>query len=135
MVGKWLARQLGVGKGGRKVHVKKGNGSHLHGANFVDNTSFQVFDLVYSPASPTVLRKFSLHAEVLNIGQKDYILGLPWLPANGVLVDTQERCLRNAISGVVIPCAVRWIPAVTVLDWNLEALDNGEIMLIIDGSE
>ena len=54
---------------------------------------------------------------------------------NGFLVDTQERCLRNAISGLVIPCSVRWIASVTVLDLDLEALEDGEIVLIIDASE
>ena len=53
--------------------------------------------------------KFSLDAEVLDIGNEDCILGLTWLTEDGFLVDTQERCLRNAISGLVIPCSVRWI--------------------------
>ena len=52
-----------------------------------------------------------------------------------MLVDTQEWCLRNAISGLVIPCFVRWIPSVTVLDSGLELLEHGEIGLIIDASE
>ena len=51
------------------------------------NTSFQVFDLVSPPASTTLLGKFSLDAEVLDIGNKDCILGLSWLTENGFLVD------------------------------------------------
>ena len=54
---------------------------------------------------------------------------------NGFLVDTQEHCLRNAISGLVIPCSVRWIPSVTVLDLYLKPLEDVEIVLIIDDSE
>ena len=83
------------------------------------NTSFEVFDFVTSPTSSTVLCKFSLDAEVLDIGNKDRILGVSWLTVNAFLVDTSERCLRNAISGLVIPCSVSWISLVTVLDLDL----------------
>ena len=54
---------------------------------------------------------------------------------NGFLVDTRERCLRNAIPGLVIPCSVRQIPLVAVLDQDLEPLEDGEMMLTIDASE
>ena len=91
--------------------------------------------LVSSPTSPTVLGKFSLYGEVLVIGNKDCILGLSCLTKNGFLVDTQEYCLRNAISCLIIPWSVRWIHSVPVLDLDLEPLEDGEIMLIIDGSE
>ena len=103
MVGKRLAKKLGLGKRARKVYVRQGNGSHLAGGNFILNTSFKVLDFVSSPASDTVLDNFALDAEVLNIGNKDCILGLSWLTENDCLVDVQERCLRNAISGLVIP--------------------------------
>ena len=135
VVGKRLAKKLGVWKRARKVNVRQGDGSRLSGGNFIVNTSFKVFDFISSPTSSTVLGKFSLDAEVLDIGNKDCILGLSWLTENGFLVDTQERCLRNAISGLVIPCSVRWIPSVTVLDLDLEPLEDGEIVLIIDASE
>ena len=135
VVGKRLAKKLGVWKRARKVNVSQGDGSHLSAGNVIVNTSFKVLDLVSSTTSPTVLAKFSLDAEVLDIGNKDCILGLSWLTENGFLVDTQERCLRNAIAGLVIPCSVRWIPSVTVLDLDLDPLEDGEIMLIIDGSE
>ena len=52
-----------------------------------------------------------------------------------MVVDMQERYLRNALSGLVIPCSVRRIPSVTVLDLDLEPLEDGEIVLIIDASE
>ena len=76
LVGKGLAKKLGVWKRARKVNVREGDGSHLSGGNFIVNTSFKVFDFVSSPASPTVLAKFSIAAEVLDIGNKDCILGL-----------------------------------------------------------
>ena len=97
-------------------NVRQSDGSHLSGGNFIMNISFKVFDFVFSPTcptsptsltSPTVLGKVSLDAEVLDIGNKDCILGWSWLTENGFLVDTQERCLRKAISGLVIPCSVR----------------------------
>ena len=122
-------------KRARKVNVRQGDGSYLSGENLIVNTSCKVFDLVSSLTSLTVLGKFSLDAEVLHIRNKNCILGLSWLTENGFLVDTQERCLRNAISGLVIPCSVRWIPSVTVLDLDVEPLENGEIVLIIDASE
>ena len=58
MVGKRLAKKLGVWKSARKVNVRQGDGSHLSEENFIVNTSFKVFHLV-SPTSPTVLGKFS----------------------------------------------------------------------------
>ena len=90
-------KKLGVWKSARKVNVRQGDGSHLSGGNFIVNTSFQGFDLVSSPTSPTVVGKFVLDAEVLDIWNKDCILGLSCLTENGFLVDTQERCLRNAM--------------------------------------
>ena len=71
----------------------------------------------------------------MNIGNKDCILGLSWLTENGFLVDTQERCGTNAISGVIIPGSVRWIPSLTILDLHLEPLEDGKIVLLIDLSE
>ena len=135
LVGKRLAKELGVWNRARKVNIRQGDGSHLSGGNFIDNTSLKVFELVSSTTSPTVLSEFSLDAEVLDIGNEDYILGLSWLRENGFLVDTQECCLRNAIAGLVIPCSVRWIPTVTVLDLYLEQLEDGEIVWIIETRE
>ena len=98
------------------------------------NTSLKVFDFVTSPASATILGKFSLDAEVLDIGNKDSILCLSWLTENVFLVDALECCLRNPISGLVIPCSVQWISSVTGLVLDPEALEDGEIVLIIDAS-
>ena len=88
------------------------------------NTSFKVMD------SSSVLDKFAMDAEVLDIGNRDVILGLSWLTENGFSVDTQDRCLRNVNSGQVIPCSVRWIPEVLIMEE--EPLEDGEILLIID---
>ena len=43
VVGKHLARKLGIWKRARKVKVRQGDGSYL-GGNFVVNTSFKVMD-------------------------------------------------------------------------------------------
>ena len=62
--------------------------------------------------SSLVLGKFGMDAQVLDIGNRDVILGLSWLTENGFSVDTQHRCLWNVNTGQVIPCSVRWIPEV-----------------------
>ena len=76
VVGKRLAHKLGIWKRARKVKVRKGEGSSL-GGNFVVNTRFKVIDL------SSVLGKFAMDAEVLDIGNRDVILGLSWLAENG----------------------------------------------------
>ena len=48
-------------------------------------------------------------------------------------MDTQDRCLRNVNTVEVIPCSVRWIPEVLIMEE--EPLEDGEILLIIDASE
>ena len=48
-------------------------------------------------------------------------------------MDTQDRCLRNVNSCQVIPCSVRWIPEVLIIEEEL--LEDGEILLIIDARE
>ena len=91
------------------------------------NMTFKVMD------SSSVLSKFAMDAEVLYIGNKDVILGFSCLTENGFLVDTQHRCLRNVNSGQVIPCSFRWIPKDLIIEE--EALEDGEILLIIDASK
>ena len=128
VIGMHLARKLGIWKRARKVKVKQGDGSSLDG-KFVANASFKAYD------SSSVLCRFLLDAEVLEIGNRDVILGLSWLVENGFSVDTQDRCLRNATTGQVIPCAVRYIPSILLLNLEEEPLEDGEILLIIDASE
>ena len=99
------------------------------------NTPFQVFDLVSSSTAPTILRKFSLDADILYIQNQDCISGLSCLTENDLLIDTQDRCLRNAISGRVIACPIRYIASVAVLDWDVKPLEDGEIVLIIAARE
>ena len=96
---------------------------------FVANASFKAYD------SSSVLCRFPLDAEVLDIGNRDVILGLSWLVENGFSVDTEDRCLRNATTGQVIPCAVWNIPSILLLNLEDEPLEDGEILLIIDASE
>ena len=92
VVGKRSAKKLAVWKRARKVNVRQGDGSHLSGGNFIVNTSFKVVNLVLPATAPTVLYKILLHAEVLDIGNKDCISCLSWLTENSFLVDTQHRC-------------------------------------------
>ena len=60
VVGRRLARKLGIWKRARKVKVRQRDGSFL-GVNFVVNASFNVMDC------SSVLGKFALDAEVLDI--------------------------------------------------------------------
>ena len=83
--------------------------------------------------SSSVLGKFAMDAEVLDIGNRDVILGLSWLTENGFSVHTQDRCLRKVNGGQVIPCSVRWI--LEVLTMEEEPLEDGEMLLIIKASE
>ena len=126
VVGKRLERKLGIWKRARKVKVGYGDGSSL-GGNFVVNTTFQVMD------SSLVLGKFAIDAEVLDIGNRDVLLGLSQLTENGFSVDTQHRCLRNVNTRQVIPCSIRWIPEILMME--KEPLKDDEILLIIDASE
>ena len=128
VIGKRLACKLGVWKRARKVRVKQGDGSGLEGG-YVANTSSKVIDA----GSQSV--KFRLDTEVLDIGDRDCILGLSWLVEYGFSVDNPDRCLRNVNNGQVIPCSVRWIPSVLLLDLEEEPLEDGEVLLIIDASE
>jgi len=61
---------MGVWKRARKVNVKQGDGTNLSGGKFVVNPMIQIFQ------DKTFIGKFSLDAEVLDIGNKDLILGL-----------------------------------------------------------
>ena len=76
VVGKRFAKKLGVWKSAQKVNVRQGDRSHLSAGTFIVNTTFKVFDFISYPPSPTVLCKFSLDAEVLDIGNEDCIVGL-----------------------------------------------------------
>ena len=72
---------MGILKRGRKVKVIQGDGSLL-GGNFVVKTSFKVMN------SFSLLGKFAMNAEVLNIENRDVILGLSWMTRNGFSMDT-----------------------------------------------
>ena len=69
VVEKHLACKLEIWKRAKKVKVKQGDGSFL-GANFVVNTTFKVIDFFL------VLGKFATDTEVLDIGNRDMLLGL-----------------------------------------------------------
>lgn len=112
-VGQWIAQKLVVCKTAFKYHVGQGDGSHLFAGNFIVNTWFNVFDFVACGTSATVVGRYSLDAEVLDIENQDCMSWLFWLTQNRLLVDTQPHCLRNAIPALVSICSVRCIPSVT----------------------
>ena len=123
VVGKHLERKLGRWKRPKKFKVRQGDGSYQEG-NFVANTTFKVMD------SSSILGEFAMDAEILDIGNRNVILGFYWLTENGFSVVTQDRCLRNVNTGQVIPCSGKWIPEVLIMEE--EPLEDGEILLIID---
>jgi len=129
VIGERIAKKLGCWKRARKVKVRQGDGSTLTGGKYVVNTTFKVF------SEGSLLGRFTLDAEVLDMGKRDIILALSWLEEHGFWVDTQGRCLRKDLSGLVIPCSIRRIPSVSVLNLDLEPVEDGEILLIIDASE
>jgi len=129
VIGERIVKKLGCWKRARKVRVRQGDGSTLAGGKYVVNTTLKVF------SEGSLLGRFTLDAEVLDIGKWDVILELSWLEEHRFWVDTQARCLRKDRSILVIPCSIRWIPSVTVLDLDLKPLEDGEIILIIDASE
>ena len=128
VVGERLGIKLGIWKRARKIKVRQGDGSCLNG-KFVVNTSFKVQDTSLGWV------KFKMDAEVLDIRNREVILGLSWLTENGFSVDTQDRCLRNINTGQVIPCSIRWIPSISTLDFEEEPLEDGDLLLIIDTSQ
>ena len=91
------------------------------------NRIFKVMD------SSSILGKFAVDAEVLDIGNREVILGLCCLTENSFSLATYDRCLRNINAGQVIPCSVRWIAEVLIMEE--ETLEDVEILLIIDASE
>ena len=126
VVGKCLAYKLGIWKRARKVKVRQGDGCSL-GGKFVVNMTFTIMDF------HSVLGRFTIDAEVLDIGNRNVILCLSWLTENAFLVHTQDRCLRNVNSGQVIRSSVRWIPERSIMEGD--AIENGETLLIIDASK
>ena len=91
VVGKHLATKLGIWKRTRRFKIRYENGSHL-GGNFVVLTTFKVMD------SYLVLGKFGMDMEVLDIWNRDAILGLSWSTENAFSVHAHHRCLRNVNS-------------------------------------
>ena len=69
VVGKRLARKLGIWKRAKKIKVRQGDGSSL-GGNVIVNITFKVMH------SSSILGKFAMDTEVLEIGNRDVILGL-----------------------------------------------------------
>ena len=48
-------------------------------------------------------------------------------------MDTWDRCVGNVNSGQVIPCSVRWIPEVLIMEEG--PLEDDKILLIIKACE
>jgi len=70
VIGERIAKILGCWKRARKVKVRQGDGLTLAGGKYVVNTMFKGF------SEGSLLGRFTLDAEVLDIGKRDVILGL-----------------------------------------------------------
>ena len=95
--------------------------------NFVVHTTFKIMD------SNLLAGKFTIDAEVLNIGNRDVILRLSWLTEYRFSMDPHDRCLRNVNSSQVILYSGRWIPKVLVMEE--EPWEDSEMLLFIDASK
>ena len=126
VAGKRLAPKVGIWKWAKRVKVGQGDGSYLRG-NLVLNMTIKVTD------SYSVLGKFAMDAEILDIANGDVILGFSVLMEHGLSVDIQDMCLRKVNPGQVIPGSDRCLPEVLIVEE--EQLVDCEILLIIDGSE
>ena len=58
-----------------------------------------------------VLHKSGIDAEVSDIGNRNFILGMSCLTEHGFAVNTQDGGLRKLGTGPVIPCSLRSIPS------------------------
>ena len=95
--------------------------------NCVVNTCFKVIDTSMG------LSKFVIDAAVLDIRNRDVIWRSLWVTENGFSLDTQKQVLRNIDSGQVIPCSVKCILGVLIIEE--EQLKDSKILLIIATSE
>ena len=71
--------------------------------------------------------------KVLDITNKDVVLGLSWLTENGFSLDMPDRCLRNVNTSQLISSSVRWILEVLIVQEEL--LEDIKMLQIIDASK
>jgi len=129
IIGERIVKKLRCWKGAWKVRVPKRDGSTLASRKYVFNTMYKIF------SEGSLLSRFTIDAEDLIIRKQDVILRLSGLEEHGFWVDTEARCQRMDLSDLVIPCSIRWIPSVSILDLDLKEEEDSEILLIIDTSE
>jgi len=72
VIGERIAMKLGCWKRAKKVKIPQEDRSTLAGGKYVVNTMFKVF------SEGSLLSRFTLDSEVLDIGKRDVILGLSW---------------------------------------------------------
>jgi len=78
VIGERIAKKLGCWKRARKVKIQLGDGSTLAGRKYVVYTTLKVF------SEGSLLGRFTLDAEVLDIGKREVILGRSWLEEHGL---------------------------------------------------
>ena len=162
IVGPKIAKTLGVWKRAKKIKIRQGDGSTVKGGSFVVNTTFTIPNTCAITAYENdhlkidipnetnnrmdietdnrtsyepINRKYTLDAEVLNIGRKDIMLGLSWLKEQGLVVNIPDRCLENRSLHYTIPCSVHYLPTVLTMNLEEDPIEEGDILMMIDATE
>ena len=135
-----LAARIGTLCRKNKANISQADGNNLIGGKRVVNTNFSFLSEITSVSETTSLstytsilnyRTFQLHAEVLNIGRRDMILGLSWLEENGFNIDAAGRRIWREEDNYEVKCRERKIPMIEVLKED-EWFDVDEVILILD---
>ena len=159
-----IGRKLGMLKRVLAARISQADGGTLKGGKQVVNTSFKFLNssslsspskrqkrnLKYRKSSPLLTNRsrsssplsfnelldFDFNVEVLDIGQRDMMLGLSWLEENDFHIDTRGRRLYRKDAGtgkevLEVLCREWQIPSVEECSW----FEKGEVVMILDIAE
>ena len=124
-----LAKKIRSLKQRMKVKISQADGSSLKGGTQVVNTSFK-FLVQENHLSIDGLLDFSFDAEVLDIGQREMIIGLSWLQENDFCIDIVKRRIWRQSDNLNIQCRERKIPPVEIMGANDYFAANKPVMII-----
>ena len=125
-----LAKKLGSLKRRMKARISQADSGSLKGGTRVFNTSFK-FLKQENYSSIDGLLDFSFDAEVLDIGQREMIIGLSWLQENDFCIDTAKHRTWRQSDNLNILCRERKIPPVEIISAN-DHFATDEMVIIID---
>lgn len=101
VVSKRLGKKLGMVQRASAARISQADGGTLKGAKEVVNSSFKFLisfsfapltnrPRLFSPVPINESADFGFNAEVLDIGQRDMMIGLSWLKENDFHIDTRS---------------------------------------------